>query len=183
VGSVWAFVRGRPCTWPNRSLTETFTGFASQDLHCHFLHLFLVFRFQCRSFLHTVDFAQLMHISLGRACNCDPQDLCIFTRPVCGLVQATTFAYLSRPEAQRVLVTCILLLADQKDILLGRTEYQLGICLSSYSVATPPVQAFLLPVVPGQGGVWDLDTAGATSSSSSSQHAVEEENIDAVQDM
>lgn len=93
-----------------------------------------------------------MHISLARACACDPQDACIFTRPTCGLVQATVFAYLSRPEAQRVLVSCILLLSDQRDILLSRTERQLDICLSTYSVPTPPVQVFLQPVVPGQGG-------------------------------
>ena len=98
-----------------------------------------------------------MHISLARACACDPQDACIFTRPTCGLVQATVFAYLSRPEAQRVLVSCILLLSDQRDILLSRTERQLDICLSTYSVPTPPVQVFLQPVVPGQGvlGSWN----------------------------
>ena len=175
-----AFVHGCHRTWPDSSLPENFSGFALQDLLSDILALFLVYRFQCRRRFHTVDFAQLMHISLARACACDPQELCIFTNPVCGLVQATTFAYLSRPEAQRVLVTCILLLADQKDILLGRTEYQLGICLSSYSAATPPVQAFLIPVVPGQGGVWDLDTVSSSSNSSASQHAVEEEHIDAV---
>ena len=126
-----------------------------------------------------------MHISLARACECDPQDACIFTRPTCGLVQATVFAYLSRPEAQRVLVSCIVLLADQRDILLSRTERQLGICLSTYSVPTPPVQAFLRPVVPGQGGVWDLETISSSSRSSSRssdhQHALEEENAHTIQ--
>ena len=124
----------------------------------------------------------LMHISLARACQCDTQDFCIFTRPTCGRIQAVVFAYLTRPEAQRVLVTCILLLADQRDILLCRTEVQLDLCLSTYSVPTPPLEAFLQlqPVIPGQGGVWDLETISNSSSSSSSQNAVEEENPAAV---
>ena len=91
------------------------------------------------------------------------------------------FAYLSHPEAQKVLISCILLLSDQKDILLSRTEIQLDLCLSSYSVPTPPLQPFLSPVVHGQGGVWDLDTVSSSSSQSSYQDAVEEEDIDALQ--
>ena len=127
-----------------------------------------------------MDFACLMHISLARACQCDTQDQCIFTIPVCGRVQSTVFGFLSQPEAQRVLISCILLLADQKDVLLARTEIQLNLCLSTYSVPTPPLQPWLPPVVPGQGGVWDLDTITATSSSASSEHAVEEEDTQAV---
>ncbi|CAL1169286.1 unnamed protein product [Cladocopium goreaui] len=44
-----------------------------------------------------------------------------------------------------------------------------------------PQEAFLLPVVPGQGGVWDLDTVSSSSSPSPYQDAVEEEDIDALQ--
>lgn len=120
----------------------------------------------------------LMHISLARACQCNTQDSCIFTNPTCGRVQATVFAYLTQSEAQRTLITCILLLADQREILLSRTECQLDLCLSTYSVPTPPLQAFLQlqPVIPGQGGVWDLDTISNSSSSSEHQNAVEEED-------
>ena len=125
----------------------------------------------------------LMHISLARACQCDTQDFCVFTRCTCGRIQVTVFAYLTRPEAQRVLITCILLLADQRDILLGRTECQLEPLL--IILLGPPhlrFQAFiqLAPVIPGQGGVWDLDTISNSSSSVEVQNAVEEEDLDAV---
>ena len=171
----------RPCTRRGSGFSDHFPGFAGQALHLFSLVLLLDFRLHLRHLFHLVDSDLLMHISLARACECNEQDSCIFTQPVCDRVQAVVFAYLSRPEAQRVLITCILLLADQKDILLGRTEVQLSICLSTYSVPTPPLQPFLQPVVPGQGGVWDLDTISATSSLESDRHAVEEEDAETVQ--
>eukprot|EP00435_Cladocopium_sp_Y103_P069469 s777_g33.t1 len=134
-----------------------------------------------------------MHISLQRACECDPQDCCIFAIPVCGQVQATVFAFLSNVDSQRVLLTCVLFLCDQKEILLRRTERQ---HLSTFSVPSPPVQLFLQPVVPGQGGVWDLDLGSDLdfdselySSGNSSivepvtvSHAVEEANAHTFQE-
>eukprot|EP00435_Cladocopium_sp_Y103_P044641 s3790_g12.t1 len=98
-----------------------------------------------------------MHISLERACQCEHQEACVFANPVCGRVQAAVFAYLPSADCHRVLISCLLLACDQREILLHRTEYQLNILLSSFSVATPPLQPFLQPVIFGQGGVWDLD--------------------------
>ena len=147
-----------------------------------FLDLFLAFRILRRQLCHHLVVAVLMHISLARACECSSQEQCIFTKPICGRIQASVFQFLPRPEAQRVLISCIVLLSDQKDILLGQTELQLGLCLSTYSVPTPPLQAFLQPVLPGQGGVWDLDTITSSSSASSYQNAVEEEDVDALQE-
>lgn len=175
-------MHGCACTWSGRRLTEDFIGLAVEAFH--HLHLVLLLDFWIHRRLHfcIVAASILMHISLARACQCDTQDFCVFTRCTCGRIQVTVFAYLTRPEAQRVLITCILFLADQRDILLGRTECQLDLCLSSYSVPTPPLQAFiqLAPVIPGQGGVWDLDTISNSSSSVEVQNAVEEEDLDAV---
>ena len=174
-------MHGRSCTRRDGSHPTHCFGPASSEISLELLDLLLVLRiFHWKPF-HRVAFTGLMHISLARACECSPQEDCIFTKPICGKVQASVFAYLSRPEAQRVLTTCILLFSDQKDILLSRTEQQLDLCLSSYSVPTPPLQAFLLPVVPGQGGVWDLDTVSSSSSPSPYQDAMEEEDIDALQ--
>ena len=176
-------MHGCACTWSGRRLTEDFIGLAVEAFH--HLHLVLLLDFWTHRRLHfcIVAASILMHISLARACQCDTQDFCVFTRCTCGRIQVTVFACLTRPEAQRVLITCILFLADQRDILLGRTECQLDLCLSSYSVPTPPLQAFiqLAPVIPGQGGVWDLDTVSSSSSPSPYQDAVEEEDIDALQ--
>ena len=174
------FSYGRSSSWRDCGISVYLPGFADKESHSFVLHLLLAVWIHHWNPLHLVDFTLLMHISLSRACQCDCQDACIFTLPVCGRVQAVVFAYLSRPEARRVLISCILLLSDQKDILLGRTEVQLALCLSTYSVPTPPVAFYLLPVVHGQGGVWDLDTVSADSSSSSEGHAVEEEDVEAV---
>ena len=94
--------------------------------------------------------------------------------------RCSNFCHGQKPN--EFLISCIVLLSDQKDILLGQTELQLGLCLSTYSVPTPPLQPFLQPVLPGQGGVWDLDTITSSSSASSYQNAVEEEDVDALQE-
>ena len=152
-------MHGCACTWSGRRLTEDFIGLAVEAFH--HLHLVLLLDFWTHRRLHfcIVAASILMHISLARACQCDTQDFCVFTRCTCGRIQVTVFAYLTRPEAQRVLITCILFL-----------------------VPTPPLQAFiqLAPVIPGQGGVWDLDTISNSSSSVEVQNAVEEEDLDAV---
>ena len=138
-GFLTGFFYGRKSPRRDSCIAEDFLGAAGQEFPFVQLALHLDFRVLCWSIFHYLHLASLMHISLARACQCDPQESCILTKPICGLIQATTFAYLSRPEAQRVLITCILLLADQKDILLSRTERQLEICLSTYSVPTPPL--------------------------------------------
>ena len=70
---------------------------------------------------------------------------------------------------------------DRQDLFLQATAFRLNYTASGFSVPTPPVQAFLLPVQFGQGGVWDLSSTGSSRSLPDS-NAVEETDIDAVQD-
>ena len=83
-----------------------------------------------------------MHISLQRYCECHPQLSCIFAFPICGRIQVNIFTFLQTSDSFRVSLSCVLLLADRRDILLLVTERRLDIQLSSWSVVTPPLAAW-----------------------------------------
>ena len=89
-----------------------------------------------------VAFAWYMHCSLSRYCAANDQQLCPFARPLCGTVQTGVFLFLDVAEGHRVSITCLLFFVDRRDLFLFVTERRLGIVLSSFSVATPPLAAW-----------------------------------------
>ena len=93
---------------------------------------------------HNLAFAVLnfMHILLQRYCECHPQRSCIFAYPICGRIRVNIFTFLQTSESFRASLSCVLLLADRRDILLFVTERRLDIQLSSWSVVTPPLAAW-----------------------------------------
>ena len=108
----------------------------------HFLDLetlfYVVLRFLHR---HQLDFvaAWYMHCSLSRFCAADPQLQCPFALPTCGNIQRGIFLFLDVFEGHRVALTCLILFVDRRDLFLLVTEQRLGLVLSSFSVATPPL--------------------------------------------
>lgn len=99
---------------------------------------------------HQLDFvaaAWYMHCSLARWCEANTQTSCPFVLPICGVVQSTIFIHLDTTDSHRVSLTCFLLFADRRDLFLLVTEIRLGLVLSSFSVATPPVAVWSLPSV------------------------------------
>ena len=133
------FVHGRSRSWSISGGASTGPDLISEILFpcpsCEHLVLWI----RDRYFFYTVDSAVLMHISLNRFCQCDPQDQCVFATPICGSIQTTLFAFLSTAESHRVTISCIFLLADRSDIFLRVTEFRLGLALTSFSVPTPPL--------------------------------------------
>ena len=113
----------------------------------------------CRHQYHPVVTARYMHCSLTRWCEANNQTACPFVLPICGVVQSTIFLRLTTFECHRVSLTCFLLFADRSDLFLRVTELRLGLALSSYSVATPPV------------AVWSRVSFSIEDSSTSSSEA------------
>ena len=116
----------------------------------------LVPRCGAGSLFHPVVAAWLMHISLGRWCQADPQTHCFIAQPVCGPIQISILVFLLPAEHLRVAISCVVLFADRRDIALSITERNLGICLSTYSVATPPLAAW---TIPSSSGSWTVSEA------------------------
>ena len=126
-----------------------------------------------------------MHFSLQRLCESHPQHEFFLHVPEWFGIQANILAYLTPAQGQRLLRTCLQLLIDRQDLLLTATAIRIHYTGSNFTVATPPLQIVLAPVVFGQGGVWDLSSSEHSVSSRSipqSSHALEESNTDAVQD-
>ena len=121
-----------------------------------------------------------MWFSLERLTQCDPQVHFLLHIPNWFCIQAQILACLSPAQGHLLLRTCIQLVIDRQDLFLQATAFRLNYVASGFSVPTPPVQAFLLPVQFGQGGVWDLSSTGSSRSIPDS-NAVEETDIDAVQ--
>ena len=89
-----------------------------------------------------------MHCSLARWCEANPQTGCILVHPICGRIPTTVFAFLPTVDGHRISLSCLLLFVDRNDLFLLATELRLGLVLSSFSVATPPVAAGHLALRP-----------------------------------
>ena len=76
-------------------------------------------------------------------------------------VSTTIVAYLDTFTQHRLLRACLVLQVDRTDVALGSTEVRLRINLDSWSVQTPPVQAFVPPVQTVWDGFTDSDDAGS----------------------
>ena len=65
---LWLLMHGRLCTWRDCSQPVHLFGSASSAFQLVLLDQLLVFGICGRQFIHHLDFAVLMHISLARAC-------------------------------------------------------------------------------------------------------------------
>ena len=59
-------------------------------------------------------------------------------------VSVQVFAFLHPADHLQCSFTCVVLQVDRWEVALGATEVRLGLNLSSWSVPTPPVQAYSL---------------------------------------
>ena len=67
--------------------------------------------------------------------------------PICGIVQRTVFVYLDTIDSHRTSLTCLILFVDRSDLFLQVAEIRLGLVLSTFSVATPPLAAWSIASV------------------------------------
>ena len=128
----------------------------------------------------------MLIISLARFSESDHQDGCILFSTVGWFeIQTVLLSALDPRESRRFLHSCLWLYSDRSDLLLSATEFRLQLNLSTFSMPTPAVQAFLpaLPIAVGQGGgVWDevesdhSQSLPESSENSTENHAVEEQN-------
>ena len=125
-----------------------------------------------------------MWFSLERLTQCNPQIDFLLHIPNWFAIQARILSCLGPAQGFLFLRSCVQLIVDRQDLFLQATAYRLHYTGSGFSVPTPPVQAYLLPVAFGQGGVWDLSSSGEEISSRSlpsSNDALEETDVDALQ--
>ena len=128
----------------------------------------------------------MLVISLARFSESDHQDGCILFSTVGWFeIQTVLLSALNPRDSRRFLHSCLWLYSDRSDLLLSATEFRLQLHLSTFSVPTPPVQAFLPPLQPavGQGGgVWDAvesdhsQSLPESSENSAESHALEDQH-------
>ena len=154
------------CAWP-RELVEPLRG--TRSFAWDFLGTLYVLCiiFWCGSVVSSVAAVYslattwCMHCSLARWCEADPQHGCILVHPICCRIPIRVFAFLSTVEGHRVSVSCFLLFVDRNGLFLLVTELRLGLVLSSFSVATPPVAPW--PPLPRP---WSLSSGNSSEFSS-----------------
>ena len=128
----------------------------------------------------------MLVISLARLSESDHQDGCILFSTLGWFeIQTVLLSALNPRDSRRFLHSCLWLYSDRSDLLLSATEFRLQLHLSTFSVPTPPVQAFLPPLQPavGQGGgVWDAvesdhsQSLPESSENSAESHALEDQH-------
>ena len=135
-------VHGLKRAWSCCISSEHHLGTSSENI----LDLQVLFHVvQWFSYWHQLDSlasARYMHCSLTRFCAANPQLSCPFAQPICSRIQTGIFLFLDVFEGHRVSLTCLIFFVDRQDLFLLVTEQRLGIVLSSFSVATPPLAAW-----------------------------------------
>ena len=140
-------VHGCTRAWCCCCSSEHYPGFTSEDWVGSQDRFHLVQRLFHWHLLHSLVFAWCMHCSLERWCQANNQLDCPFVLPICGIVQRTVFVYLDTIDSHRTSLTCLILFVDRSDLFLQVTEIRLGLVLSTFSVATPPLAAWSIASV------------------------------------